>query len=390
MKNNEKLMVRGFRQFGGKHCMTTALKNLFDYHGLHLSEEMLFGLGSGAGFIYWYMKRMPSPFIGTRYGKINDSLINTCKRIGAEATIFQTTSAAKGYEELKKLLREGEPAFVLGDMAYLPYFALPGVAHFGGHALVVYGLSEQEDRVYISDCADKPVTVSIEDLNKARNSKFPPFPPKNKLLKIRYPAKVRNLEKGIREAIGESCANMLKPPIKNIGLAGIKKWAGLVPKWPRQFQGLNLFGCLLNTFIYIEVSGTGGSAFRTMYAQFLRESSTILDEPRLSEVAKLFEDSGKVWTEIATAALPDSWHALKKTRELSFEKNRIFREQPPGALEKMRKINIELEDLMKEAVEELQKKDIEPLLTNLQQKILECHEIESRTFEKLDSIIKQR
>jgi len=388
MENNEKLIVEGFRYFGGKHCMTTALKSIFDYHGLHLSEEMLFGLGSGAGFIYWYMKIMPSPFIGTRYGKINDSLINTCERIGAEVTIFQTSSAAKGYEELKKLLREGEPAFVLGDMAYLPYFALPGVAHFGGHAFVVYGIDEQEDKAYISDSAEKPVKVSIEDLNKARNSKFPPFPPKNKLLKIEYPAKVGDLEKEIREAIEECCSNMLNPPIKNIGLAGIKKWAGLVPKWPRQFQGLNLFGCLLNTFIYIEVSGTGGGAFRPMYGQFLRESSSILNEPELGEVAELFEESGKLWSKIATAALPDSWPALKKTRELSFEKNRIFREQKPGALEKMKKINIELEDLMKEAVEELQKKDLTPLLDNLRQKILECYEVEHVAFEKLNNVIK--
>ena len=65
----EKLMIAGFNQFGGKHCWTTALKSLFDHHGLHLSEEMLFGLGGGIGFIYWYMKMMPAPFIGGRHGK---------------------------------------------------------------------------------------------------------------------------------------------------------------------------------------------------------------------------------------------------------------------------------------------------------------------------------
>jgi len=47
-----KLMVRRYRQFGGKHCRTTALKNALEYHGLHLSEEILLGLG---GEIYGYM-----------------------------------------------------------------------------------------------------------------------------------------------------------------------------------------------------------------------------------------------------------------------------------------------------------------------------------------------
>lgn len=388
----ERLMIQGFKQFRGKHCWTTALKNVLDYHGLNLSEEMLFGLGGGLGFIYWYMKLMPAPFIGCRYGKGAEPLIDTCKRIGARADVFETTSIKKGHEELKKLLREGEPAFIFVDMAYLPYMVLPEVAHFGGHTIVVYGLDEEENKVYVSDRAAKPLTVTVEDLKKARGSKFPPFPAKNKLVKIKYPSKIRDLEKGIGEAIRQCCVNMLAPPIKNIGLAGMQKWASLVVKWPQQFKGLNLFTCLFNTFIYIETGGTGGSAFRLMYAQFLKEASPILDKPALSEVAKMFKDSGKVWSEIATAALPDSWPTIKRIRELAIEKNRIFEEQKPGALEKIRKISSEADDyLMKKVAEEfgsLEEEDIALLLAGLQQKILECHEIEKKAFEELNNIIK--
>ncbi|GAI96410.1 unnamed protein product, partial [marine sediment metagenome] len=82
---------------------------------------------------------------------------------------------------------------------------------------------EQENKVYISDRGEKGVTATIEDFKKARGSKFPPFPVKNKILKIKYPSKIKNLEEGIREAIRERYTNMLQPPIKNIGLAGIKK-----------------------------------------------------------------------------------------------------------------------------------------------------------------------
>lgn len=122
--------------------------------------------------------------------------------------------------------------------------------------------------------------------------------------------------------------------------------------------------------------------------KFLKESSSILNEPRLNDVAELFEKSGKLWSEIAIAALPDSWLTLKKTRELSFEKKGIFREQKPGALENMRKINLKLEDLMKIAADELKKKNLTLLLTNLQQKILDCYEIEEKAFQKLSYLIK--
>ena len=52
----ERLIVEGFEPFVGKHCETSTLKRVLDYHGLYLSEEMLLGLGGGIGFIYWYMK----------------------------------------------------------------------------------------------------------------------------------------------------------------------------------------------------------------------------------------------------------------------------------------------------------------------------------------------
>ena len=384
----EKLMVRGFQKFGGKHCQTAALNSILNCHGLHLSEEMLLGLGGGVGFIYWHAKMMPSPFIGTRCGKVDEFPENICRRIGAEAKIVQTASAEKGYAGLKKLLREGEPAYVFADMAYLPYLALPETAHFGGHAVAVFGIDETENKVYISDRGRNFVTASIEDLKKARSSKFPPFPPKNKLLKIKYRSKIGNMEKGIREAICDCCKNMLNPPIKNIGLSGMKKWAGIVPEWPDQFKGLNLFGCLFNTFIYIEVGGTGGGAFRPMYAEFLRESGSILHEPNLDDAAEIFEESAKTWDEIAKAALPDSWVTLKRIRELSTEKNGIFEEQKPKALEKMNEIDIELDALMKKAVKELRENDAAPLFENLRQKILDCIGIEENAFQALNDVIK--
>ena len=381
----ERLVIQGFKQFVGKHCETTALKRVLDYHGLPISEEMLLGLGGGVGFIYWYMKLMPSPFVGGRYGKGTEFPMSICRRIGADMTIIETSSSKKGYEELKAILRAGEPAVVYGDMAYLPYFAVPEVAHFGGHAFIVFGLDEEEDEVYIYDRGRNPVTVSIADLAKARGSKFPPFPPKHRLLKIEYPSQIGNLENGIREAIQECCQNMLKPPIKNIGLAGIQKWSNLVMKWPAQFKGINLLGALMNGFIYIEIGGTGGSAFRSMYAQFLEEASPIIDKPALREVAEMMRKSAEVWSEIASGFLPDSWPDLKKMRELMFEKNRLFEEQEPGALQKMRKINEELDRLMVKAVEDLEQTPA--FLADVQQSILKCYEIEKKAFQTLDSVI---
>jgi hypothetical protein len=378
-------MVQGFKQFVGKHCETSALKRVLERHGLSLSEEMLFGLGGGIGFIYWYMKMMPGPFIGGRYGKVPEFLKSICRRLGADMTIMETSSPKKGYEELKTILHAGEPAIVYGDIVYLPYFAVPEIAHFGGHAFVVFGLDEEKDKVYIYDRGRNPVTVSIADLAKARGSKFSPFPPKHRLPKIKYPSQIGNLENGIREAIRDCCQNMLKPPIKNMGLAGIEKWSKVIMKWPEQFKGINLFGALINGFMYIEVNGTGGSAFRSMYARFLEEASPIVNKPALNEIAEMMHQSAEVWSEIASGFLPNSWPVLGRTRELMVEKNRLFEDEGSGALEEMKKINQELGELMRKAVEDLKKTPT--FLADVQQSIEKCYEIESKAFQLLDTII---
>jgi hypothetical protein len=157
----------------------------------------------------------------------------------------------------------------------------------------------------VSDRSTNPFELKLSDLQKARGSKFPSFQPRNSILLPNYPEEVADLEPGIRESISNSCDSMLGPAISNFGLQGIKKWSSEVKKWPSNFKGMSLFGCLLNLFIYIEVGGTGGGAFRTIYADFLDESAIIHKEPGLSKVASEFRACGKQWSDIAKAAMPD-------------------------------------------------------------------------------------
>ena len=373
----------------GNHCWTTSLKNAFGYHEFDLSEKMLFGLGEGASFFYWYMKGMLSPVIGTRYGK-NDSLIITCKRLGGDAILFETASINRGYEELKKILLTGNPAIVFTDMALLPYLGLPEAAHFGAHTIVIYGLDEKKDEVFVSDASLQPNIITIEELKEARNSKYKPYPPKNKILKITYPKELKDLKEGIIDSIRICCDRMLNPPIKNMGLAGIQKWAELVPKWPEQFKGLHLYGCLLSTYIFIEESGSDRGAYRKTYAQFLKESSEIIGNPELLDVVKLFEDSALAWTNVGYAGLPDSWPTLKKIRELSKEKNEIFYKQGPKSQEKMPKINEEVKINMHKAAEELDNASIKQkkmLFDNIRDLILVVYDKDKKAFKNLNEVI---
>jgi hypothetical protein len=382
VKNVARAIVPDFHEFGGEHCETASLKKVLDYHELHLSEEMLLGLGGGIGFIYWYMKSMPAPFVGGRSGGRESFCVAIARRLDIPAAEFATASPRKAHDRLVRLLSSGEPAICYGDMAYLPYFAVPEIAHFGGHVFVVFGVDEERDEVSISDRGDAPVIVSVSDLQKARGSKFQPFPPRHVMIELDCPSALCDLSQAVEQAIRECCNNMLEPPISNFGLRGIRKWADIVPSWQKQFSGMNLYGCLFNTYMYIEIGGTGGSSFRTMYAKFLDEASQITGMAALKAAAELYRESAAVWSEVAIASLPDSVPALGRIRKLIIEKDDLFEHPRPGTLDRMRAIGRETDELAAEAAD-LPEAVMADLLAGLRDKVAHLYDAEARALDAL-------
>jgi hypothetical protein len=386
----DKMCLNNFKTFGGKHCQTTSLRHVLSYKGLKVSEEMLFGLGGGIGFIYWYMNRMPAPFVGSRGGKGDDFLVDSCSRLGIEANFTRTSSEKRGYGRLKQMLADDMAGCIMVDMAYLPYLALPEDAHFGGHTVAVFGIDEKKNEVSLADRGRFPFTITIENLKMAKNSCFPPFAPRNALLELDVPKKLSVEPMNIEDAIRDCSHNMLHPPIKNLGLEGLLKWSKLVVKWPAQFHGLNLFACLFNVFIYIEIGGTGGAAFRPMFADFLDEAAKITGRNEYSEPAGLYLEAARVWRDIAFLALPDDWPVLCKMRELMLEKNRVFEQEDFSSFPRLLELNREMEPLMHLAAKELDENSggqRDDLLKGLQRKILELYEIEKQAAQKMESLV---
>ena len=48
----------------GYHCQSNSLAKMYHNHGHPVTEEMLLGLGSDMGFIYWHMEGSPKPGMG--------------------------------------------------------------------------------------------------------------------------------------------------------------------------------------------------------------------------------------------------------------------------------------------------------------------------------------
>ena len=383
------MILTDFDSFGGKHCQTCALQKVLGYEGSDISEEMLLGLAGGVGFLYWYMKMMPAPIVATRSGGKDDVFLrNAIRRLGGTVDVPATASAKKGWNELRSVLDAGKPVIVYGDIAYLPFLAVPENVHFGEHTFVVYGIDEDADQVLISDRAKLPLTATIEDLARARASKHPPWPPRHRILDLSLPDNISPEPEAVRESISECCANMLEPPISNLGVKGIRKWAKTVPRWPDQFEGLALFGCLMNTYMFIETSGTGGSAFRTMYADFLDEAARICGEGSLSEVARMFRKSAKKWSAIADCAMPASHPLLGPARQLIARKNDIFEERGQNALGEMLDINARMDDICKRVETDLGR--VDDIMSDMREQILDCAGLEQQAFQRLRDAVAAR
>jgi hypothetical protein len=200
------------------------------------------------------------------------------------------------------------------------------------------------------------------------------------------------MRKAARQGIADCVRRLTHPPIANIGIRGLKKWADLLvhakdPKgWPRVFPpGLPLYATLMYVFVSIEISGTGGSGFRRMYADFLEEVSGPLGEKAFVPAVGLYRQAAQRWKELAEAALPDSIAPFAETRELLRRKNDLFERRGAEALDEMRKINDRLDAIRTEVKEDfpLDRADVQGLLEDLRARVLDVYQKETEAAETL-------
>jgi len=291
--------VKGFIHHPGVHCESSALRDIFEFYGYKFSEPMIFGLGSGLGFVYWHSKQMPYPFVG---GRARDLDRNLCSSLGVAIKVNKTSSRAKAYESLKELISKDIPVMIHVDMPYLKYLGLPEQAHFGAHTVVVAGLDEEEGIAYIADTMFKGLqTATLKELEEARSSTFKPFPPENKWFTFEFPHRLTSVEEAIRNAITKTTNSMLHPPIKNLGVKGINHFASEIVKWPKLFPPEDaLFRQLYEVnYIMMEEDGTGGGLFRYLYSRFLTEAGELLNKKELADFGEHYHQIGKKWTTIA-------------------------------------------------------------------------------------------
>jgi hypothetical protein len=326
-----RLVLDGFHELGGLHCETSVVRKVLAYRGVHHSEETLLGLGGGIGFIYWWRKDMPAPLVGGRNGGYKTFIATLAELVRQEMELVTTRSPRRAYEMLLAQLAAGTPAICYVDVFHLPYLHAGG--HFGGHAIVVYGVDEREGVALVSDRSARPLRLGLDDLQRARSSPHQPVPPHSRLLEIAVdPAREPGREDFL-EAVRRCVTAMTRPPIANLGLRGFEVFRRAAAEWVADASPGDLVSLLGGVFLNIEIAGTGGCAFRRMYRRFLAENAAALDHPDLPEAIARLDDAIAGWESLVRAVLPEEVPALWALQEHMRARNRAFEQGDLAGLE---------------------------------------------------------
>ena len=305
-----KHLVKGFTPMGGRHCITTALKQIFHFHGHPLSEPMLLGIASGLSFVY--INQANSPMISGR-SKPFEFENKLAERLNIEIKYKQPKKYDTAFAKAIDMIDHDLPVLIYVDMPFLEYLGLGSGSHFGGHAIVIAGYDDESQTFYVSDRDnhDHPIhtpkgkmavdlhPVSYEQMALARNSNYRPFPANNKYLELDFSGYRPITKEVIFAAITDTCDSMLNPPANLLGLNGIMKFSKEIKKW-RKFEPAKLkLAGITNYFQINGDGGTGGGIFRKLYGEFLMEAGNDFSLIDIATIGEQYIALAKRWDKLA-------------------------------------------------------------------------------------------
>ena len=278
--------LRDFPHIPGTHCSSSSIADILRYDGQPLGEAMVFGLGSGLGFICSDDPRYSPRFrfngraldLEGKFYALFGAPLRWCGRWDPDA--------------IERALAQGRPVIAQTDIAYLPYYDR---VHFPLHGIVVTEWNAEHARV-ADTYSNELQTITATELHDALAGEGSPFmdPP------FRFAAAPRIVPRidaaTLARAIRVAAREMLEPAVPGTGIPAMRELAADRVAWRESADW-----AWSARFAYqgIEKRGTGGGGFRTLYARFLEEARGVL--PAVDKVRGVdrMRESAARWSALA-------------------------------------------------------------------------------------------
>ena len=292
-------MQTNFTHHQSAHCENGVASNLLKFHGINISEPMVFGIGSGLFYFYLpILKVNHAPAIS--YRPMPGSIFNkAAKRLGIKVKRVKFSNNEQAQKALEENLNNNIPTGLQVGVYNLTYFPDEYRFHFNAHNLVVYG--KENDTFLISDPVMETVTtLTDKELEKVRFAKGALAPKGQMYYPINIPTNL-NWENAIKKGIKNTCNDMLAP-VPIVGINAMKWVAKDMRKWSAK-KGAKIANHYLAQMVRMqEEIGTGGGGFRFIYAAFLQEAAVVLKNEKLKEFSTEMTIIGDMWRDFAVNA----------------------------------------------------------------------------------------
>ncbi|HSV96978.1 MAG TPA: BtrH N-terminal domain-containing protein [Spirochaetota bacterium] len=283
------------QHYPGRHCASTALCNLVNYHGIRWSEALCFGIGCGLGI--WYLENGGESLERIIHVRSEDIEEQFFTRIGRTFQWSIYADPGESESDLCAVLDEGRPAMVQSDIYHLPYYN--SGTHFPGHVITVWGYDVDRKVFYVTDTErENMLEVPFEAMRKARYSKMGFFTIKGNMYAPENISMPDSLPAVLSGAIIDSSRRLMDAKSKYQGIQALKTWIEELDDWKRfnDWKWTARF-----TYQVIEKRGTGGGGFRLIYAEFLKEAASLVPQIPALGLPELMREAARAWSDLARA-----------------------------------------------------------------------------------------
>ena len=279
----------------GRHCASTAICDLVNFHGIVFSEAMCFGIGAGLGI--WYLDFPGLPASRMLHVRSLDIEAQFFTRMGCNFSWEQSDDPAASEAALCRHIENGRPAVIQTDIFYLPYYG--SKTHFPGHLIAVWGYDRNKREFYVTDTErPDPVAVSFADMRKARLIRNAIFDLRGNLFAPANLTLPPDLPAVLRKAIIHNSRMLTDASTHAMGIGALEKMLDELPGWSdfTDWQWTARFA-----YQVIEKRGTGGGGFRLMYADFLEEAADFVPEIASLGLVPMMREAALTWQDLAAA-----------------------------------------------------------------------------------------
>ncbi len=279
----------------GRHCASTGIRDLVNFHGVALDEPMCFGIGAGLGI--WYLKDGNLPASRMIHVRSLDLEQRFFHHIRVPFEWEQSEDPQESENRLKACIDDGRPAIIQTDIYYLPYYQ--SSTHFPGHLITVWGYDAAQRLFFVTDTEREGLlNVPFEDLSRARFSGGGLFDLKGNLFAPQALPPIVERATAISSAITHNNRVLGDRSSPFQGLAALETWRDDLSNWERldDWQWTARLA-----YQVIEKRGTGGGGFRTMYAEFLDAAASEVPEIASLGLPAKMRKAASAWTELAGA-----------------------------------------------------------------------------------------